>query len=128
MDENEGVGTKRPDAMNNRPEIDRVLLRSMLLDSLVCESVRWGMKLSKVEPHQPDDHTYDLHFTNGHIEKGFDIVVGADGAWSKVRQLVSDARPFYSGISGLDVKLSNVNEHHPDLGKRTGGGSSSSVF
>lgn len=120
MDENEGVGTKRPDAMNNRPEIDRVLLRAMLLDSLAENSVRWAMKLSKVEAQE--DGTYDLHFVNGHIETGFDIVIGADGAWSKVRPLVSDAKPFYSGIGGLDVKLSDANTRNPDLGKRTGGG------
>lgn len=120
MDENEGVGTKRPDAMNNRPEIDRVLLRTLLLDSLAKDSVRWGMKLLKVEP-QPDG-TYDLHFNNDHVETGFDIVVGADGAWSKVRPLVSDAKPFYSGISGLDVKLRDADSRHPDLGKRAGRG------
>lgn len=120
MDENEGVGTKRPDAMNNRPEIDRVLLRTLLLDSLAEDSVRWGMKLLKVEP-RPDD-TYDLHFNNDHVETGFDIVVGADGAWSKVRPLVSDAKPFYSGISGLDVKLRDADSRHPDLGKRAGRG------
>ncbi|KAI4125439.1 MAG: hypothetical protein LQ338_004242 [Usnochroma carphineum] len=120
MDENEGVGVKRPDAMNNRPEVDRVLLRAMLLDSLAECSMRWGMKLLKVDP-RPND-TYDLHFSEGHIETGFDIVVGADGAWSKVRPLVTDAKPFYSGISGLDVKLSDANTRNPDLGKRTGGG------
>ena len=120
MDENEGVGTKRPDAMNNRPEIDRVLLRTLLLDSLAEDSVRWGLKLLRVEA-QPDD-IYDLHFSNGHVESGFDIVVGADGAWSKVRPLISDAKPFYSGISGLDVKLRDVDSRHPDLGKRAGRG------
>lgn len=121
MDENEGVGVKRPSAMNDRPEIDRVLLRALLLDSLADDSVRWGMKLVRVEPH-PEDETYNLHFASGQIETGFDLVVGADGAWSKVRPLVTDARPFYSGISGLDVKLSDANVRNPDLGKRTGGG------
>ena len=119
MDENSGVGTRRPNAMHNRPEIDRVLLRSMLLDSLAEGSVKWGMKLLSVEP-QPWG-TYDLHFTNG-VESGFDIVIGADGAWSKVRPLLTDAKPLYSGISGLDVRLSDANTRNPDLGKRTGGG------
>lgn len=124
MDENEGIGVRRPNTMSNRPEIDRVLLRAMLLDSLVPGSVQWGMKLSRVEQVQGADNerTYDLHFTNGHVATGFDIIVGADGAWSKVRPLVTDAKPFYSGISGLDVKLSSANTRHPDLGKRTGGG------
>ena len=120
MDENKGVGTARPDTFKNRPEIDRVLLRGMLLDSLEPGSMKWGKKLSRVEAKE--DETYDLHFTDGDVQTGFDIVVGADGAWSKVRPLVSDAVPFYSGISGLDVKISNANERHPALGERVGGG------
>lgn len=32
MDENESTGIKRPDAMKNKREIDRVLLRDLLLD------------------------------------------------------------------------------------------------
>lgn len=121
MDENKGVGTARPETFKNRPEIDRVLLRAMLLDSLEEGSVRWGRKLLRVDAKE-DDETYDLHFADGQVEEGFDIVVGADGAWSKVRPLVSDAVPFYSGISGLDVKISNANERHPELGQRVGGG------
>jgi 2-polyprenyl-6-methoxyphenol hydroxylase-like FAD-dependent oxidoreductase len=120
MDENEGVGTARPDTFKNRPEIDRVVLRAMLLDSLEEGSLKWGKKLVKVEAK--DDETFDLRFADGQLETGFDIVIGADGAWSKVRPLVSDAVPFYSGISGLDVKISDANARHPDLGARVGGG------
>ena len=74
-----------------RPEIDRVKLRLLLLESLPVEVVRWNHRLQKV------DADLSLHFDHG-IEKGFDLVVGADGAWSKVRPLVTQVQPFYSGI------------------------------
>ena len=119
MDENENYGVERPKDMKGRPEIDRVLLREMLLDSLTPESVVWGRKLVRVEP--TGDDKYDLHFTDG-VESAFDLVVGADGAWSKVRPLVSDAMPYYSGVAGLDVKISDADIREPTLGKRVGGG------
>ena len=52
----------------------------MLLDSLAENSVRWAMKLTEVEAQA--DGTYNLHFVNGHIETGLDIVIGAKCARS----------------------------------------------
>jgi 2-polyprenyl-6-methoxyphenol hydroxylase-like FAD-dependent oxidoreductase len=34
------------------------------------------------------------------VEGGYDLVVGADGAWSKVRARLYDQKPTYSGIAG----------------------------
>lgn len=106
--------------MHGRPEIERVDLRGMLLDSIDPASLHWGRKLLRVEPAA--DETYDLHFANGVIETGFDLVIGADGAWSRVRPLLSNTRPMYSGIAGIDVTLSDVDNRHPDIAKRVGGG------
>jgi 2-polyprenyl-6-methoxyphenol hydroxylase-like FAD-dependent oxidoreductase len=119
MDENENVGVGRPAEMHGRPEIDRVLLRGLLLDSLDADSVKWGYRLQRVEA--AENNKYDLHFNSG-IERGFDLVVGADGAWSKVRPLVSDTVPFYSGVTGLDVRVTDADNRHPDLAKRVGNG------
>src|ERR1700760_4488159 len=77
-----------------RPEGDRLQLRQMLLDSIPPETVVWGKKLVSVEKSSTETETYDLHFTTG-TEKGFDIVIGADGAWSKVRNLLTQVKPFY---------------------------------
>lgn len=120
LDENENFGVGRPEEMKNRPEIDRVLLREILLDSIDAGSVQWGRKLQRVEAAAND--TYNLHFADGVVESGFDLVVGADGAWSKVRPLISDTVPFYSGVTGLDVSLSDADHRSPALARRVGGG------
>jgi 2-polyprenyl-6-methoxyphenol hydroxylase-like FAD-dependent oxidoreductase len=69
------------------PEIDRVALRKILLDSIPKEKVQWGHELKAATFDEAG--TPVLHFTNGSTLSGFKLVVGADGAWSKVRTLVS---------------------------------------
>ncbi|OJD34774.1 monooxygenase fad-binding protein [Diplodia corticola] len=100
-----------------RPEIDRPVLRQMLLDSLPAEYVRWGHSLRRV------DEDGALHFDHGAVERGFDLVVGADGAWSKVRPLVSTVPPFYSGVTGLEWWLRAPDRTHPALSAALGAGS-----
>ncbi|GKZ95734.1 hypothetical protein AnigIFM59636_009742 [Aspergillus niger] len=122
LDEGSDYGEKRPDSFNGRPEVDRVKLRSMLIDSLEWGSLRWGHKLKKVTTEATGTRLqYDLHFQD-HTETGFDLVVGADGAWSKVRHLLTDTRPIFSGISGVDFKYSAIDEADPALAQRVGKG------
>jgi len=106
----------------DRPEIDRSTLRDILLDSILPGSIQWNRKLVRVEPINVPKIGYNLHFTDG-LEVGFDLVVGADGAWSKVRPLLTDQLPFYSGISGIELKAVKVSEKNPWLSKFTGTGS-----
>jgi 2-polyprenyl-6-methoxyphenol hydroxylase-like FAD-dependent oxidoreductase len=70
----------------NRPEVDRGQLRQMMLDSVPEGTVHWDHELSAIQ-HQ-DDGTFDLAFRSGATER-FSLIVGADGAWSRVRPLVS---------------------------------------
>ncbi|GIZ40696.1 hypothetical protein CKM354_000402400 [Cercospora kikuchii] len=94
-----------------RPEIDRPKLRELLFNSLPEGTVRWNKKLVAVS----GDHS--LSFADGSTASGFDLVVGADGAWSKVRPLLSDAKPYYSGIAGHSLLISNAEQQVPDLHK-----------
>ncbi|KAF2083524.1 putative zeaxanthin epoxidase [Saccharata proteae CBS 121410] len=103
------------DTPRGRPEIDRVVLRQILLDSLPADMVRWKHRLVKVEEGR-------LHFEHG-VESGFDLIVGADGAWSKVRPMMTHVPPFYSGISGVELRLTDIDEKHADLSALVGKGS-----
>ncbi|KAF8428556.1 hypothetical protein EV426DRAFT_584819 [Tirmania nivea] len=113
-----------------RPEIDRSQLREILLNSLEEGTVHWGYKLCKVEAHAPatkgENETYTLHFTycEGDIIEGpFDIVIGADGARSNVRPLLSTEKPFYSGISMVELWALDVDNRSPWLSTYVGAGS-----
>ena len=115
-DENVIAGPSR-----NQPEIDRTKLREILLDSVEPGSIQWGKKLVRVEPSK-EPKNYDLHFTDG-VERDFDLVVGADGAWSKVRPLLTDEKPFYAGVSMIDIKATEVSTKKQWLSKFAGAGS-----
>jgi len=75
------------DVNEDRPEIDRKDLRAMLLNSIPANKVRWGLKVQQVQ--RDADGSMSVCFADGSIESGFQLVVGADGAWSKARNLVS---------------------------------------
>ncbi|KAH7128380.1 hypothetical protein B0J11DRAFT_458918 [Dendryphion nanum] len=89
----------KKNAVPEAPEIDRAVLRRILLESLPDGVVKWGFKLDHVGTDR------SLHFKNGVVETGFDLVVGADGAWSRVRNLLSEEKPFYSGVGGHMMKI-----------------------
>lgn len=99
------------------PEIDRLELRQMLAKSLPSDTIRWNCRLRKIDPED-----MSLHFDHG-IEKDFDLIVGADGAWSKVRPLLTDAKPFYAGIGGYDMFIDDAENRYPDLHKLVNRGS-----
>ncbi|WP_406209536.1 FAD-dependent monooxygenase [Kitasatospora sp. NBC_01560] len=101
------------------PEIDRGQLRDLLLDSLAPGTVRWGHRLERAEPL--GDGTHRLHFTDGTTSET-DLLVGADGAWSVVRGLVSDARPAYTGVTFVETGLDDADTRHPRLAALTGNG------
>ncbi|KAJ5460348.1 uncharacterized protein N7458_001900 [Penicillium daleae] len=101
---------------HGRPEIDRISLREMLLDSIPLNKIRWGYHLRTID----EDH--NLIFDHG-VETGFDLIVGAEGAWSKTRKLVSDKMPNYSGISGITFEIPNAKETAPECYKLTNRGS-----
>lgn len=79
--------------------------------------MKWNHKLVSV------DEDLKMHFANGNIESGFDLIVGADGAWSKVRPRLSQEKPFYSGIAGHAFRIPDAEKTHPDLYKLVNRGS-----
>ncbi|MGW5156371.1 FAD-dependent oxidoreductase [Nonomuraea wenchangensis] len=102
-----------------KPEIDRGLLRDLLLNSLQPGTVRWGHALRAVGG--PAEGPRHLHFTDGTTIEA-DLVIGADGAWSKVRRAVSPATPRYTGVSFLEAWFHDVETRHPDIAEFVGQG------
>jgi 2-polyprenyl-6-methoxyphenol hydroxylase-like FAD-dependent oxidoreductase len=103
----------------NRPEVDRGQLRQMLLDSLPEGVVRWDHELRAIEPQE--DGSFELVF-RGEASEKFDLIVGADGAWSRVRPLVSQARPIYSGVAFVECGIDDADARHPGLARLVGRG------
>ncbi|WP_047249775.1 FAD-dependent oxidoreductase [Chromobacterium subtsugae] len=101
------------------PEVDRGPLRDMLLDALPAGCVRWGHALREAEALPGGG--FELCFGNGAAWR-FDFVVGADGAWSRVRPLLSRAEPVYSGLVYHELSISDIDAAHPELSALVGRG------
>ncbi|MFG2891281.1 FAD-dependent oxidoreductase [Streptomyces sp. NPDC048248] len=106
----------RPEDRAN-PEIDRGQLRDLLLGPL---DVQWGRGVTQVVPGTRDGAL--VQFADGRKET-FDLVVGADGAWSRIRPAVSSATPHYTGVTFVETSLDDVDTRHPDLARLIGDGS-----
>ena len=109
------------DGAGGRPEVPRGELRRILLESLPGGTIRWGCKLVAVAPLGAGRHA--LTFEDGSTVASR-LLVGADGAWSKVRRLLSDAVPVYVGTSFIETYLHDVDARHQETAGAVGGGAS----
>lgn len=100
------------DGTSGRPEVDRGQLRDLLIDSLPDGTIRWGHKVVAARAVETGAGRFEVEFANG-VTITTDLLIGADGAWSKVRPIVSDQRPLYSGISFIEVDLHDADDKHP---------------
>lgn len=101
------------------PEIDRGQLRAMLAEHVEPGTVRWGHKLLHAVPLGDGAHRLEFE---GAASAEADLVIGADGAWSRVRPLLCEAVPAYSGVCFLDVYYDDVDHRHPAIAELTGDG------
>ncbi|TCV91178.1 2-polyprenyl-6-methoxyphenol hydroxylase-like FAD-dependent oxidoreductase [Luteibacter rhizovicinus] len=102
----------------DRPEVDRGILRDLLLASLAPDTVQWGMRVSSV---QCVDDGFELTFVEGQTAR-FDVVVGTDGAWSRTRAQLSPILPFYTGVLFVELGIDDVDRQHPDIANLVGRG------
>lgn len=101
-----------------RPEIDRGVLRKILLASLQPETVVWNSHFLSMEPQE---NGWMLHFNNRPPVYA-DLVIGADGANSKIRPYLTDIRPFYTGITMLEGNIPDAAQSAPQISGLLNGG------
>jgi len=102
------------DSDGQRPEIDRGVLRDLLLSALPTDLVKWGHRVTAVEGRT-------VTFADGSSTTA-DVLVGADGAWSRVRPVLTPATPAYTGVSFVEVRVLDAVHRRPGLAEVVGPG------
>ncbi|BDA78630.1 monooxygenase [Leptospira kobayashii] len=120
LDKYSNVLLDEPDeGTGGRPEVLRGDLRRILLNSLPADTICWGYKIKEASSLGEGKHL--LTFANG-SSVTTDLLVGADGAWSKVRPLLSQAKPEYVGTSFIETFLHDCDTRHKASAEAVGGG------
>lgn len=109
-DQNGTLLFDRDGADDDRPEIDRTALRQILLDSLRPGTVQWSSRIDTITPLADAELVIDVNGTTCR----FDAVVGADGARSRVRPLLSRAVPQYEGVTLVEFGYQAATHPHVD--------------
>jgi 2-polyprenyl-6-methoxyphenol hydroxylase-like FAD-dependent oxidoreductase len=120
LDQHGTVLLDEPDhGTGGRPEVLRGDLRRILLRSLPDEMIQWGRRVTDVQPL--GDGRHELTFADGSTATT-SLLVGADGAWSTIRPLLSDAEPEYVGTTFLETYLHDADERHSAAAEAVGDG------
>ncbi len=102
-----------------RPEVQRGELRQMLVDSLPSGTLEWGHKVGAVR--SLGDGRHEVRFAGG-ATLVTRLLVGANGAWSRVRPLLSPETPTYSGMSFVETYILDAETQNPACARTVGGG------
>ncbi|ANE53545.1 2-polyprenyl-6-methoxyphenol hydroxylase [Flavisolibacter tropicus] len=102
----------------DRPEIDRAPLRTILLESLQPDTVIWNSQFASM---QLQEDGWQLHFKNGTAAYA-DIVIAADGANSRLRPYITSIQPIYSGITIVEGNVYDAEKNAPVLWQLVNGG------
>lgn len=101
-----------------RPEIDRGVLRRILLASLAPDTVVWNSHFISMEKQ---NEGWLLHFKDG-SSVYTDLVIAADGANSKIRPYITDIKSFYSGVTMLEGNIYDAKNNAPNISAMLQGG------
>lgn len=106
----------------DRPEISRSALNQLLIENISPEIIKWGYKLQSATSNTTSGHTeVELDFGD-QGNQSFDFVIGADGAWSKVRKLLTDITQQYTGRQIITVTIRDISKKYPHLAELVGPG------
>ncbi|KAJ7436287.1 salicylate hydroxylase [Mycena galericulata] len=104
----------------HRPEIARHALTKLLLSKLPADAIRWKHKLLRATA--AEGNTTELDFGAVHGTVTADLVIGADGAWSRVRPLLTPNTPLYTGVHWITMTIPKITTRHPHLADMVGPG------
>ncbi|MFW3533841.1 FAD-dependent oxidoreductase [Staphylococcus caprae] len=104
--------TADPEVEGGRPEIDRGELCDIISEQLKEGTVVYGKTFESLT--RLDDGQVKVSFVEGDTAT-FDFVVGADGAFSKVRPYLANVDVEYNGISMVELNVEDVYNQYPDL-------------
>lgn len=102
------VGEIPDDGELTNPEVLRGELRRILVESLPESTIRWGHKVTSVEAA---NGAHRVNFADGESVET-DVLIGADGAWSRVRAYLGGAVPEYTGTLWVETFLHDVEARH----------------
>lgn len=107
------------DEKNGRPEVLRGDLRQMLIDSLPEETIEWNKKVDRVE--ELEKGQYQVYFRDD-TSLTTNKLIGADGAWSKIRKVLTDITPDYTGYTFIETYVHDIDNQYPKTSKTVGQG------
>ncbi|KAL2845011.1 hypothetical protein BJY01DRAFT_214622 [Aspergillus pseudoustus] len=112
--------------LSERPEVSRHALTNLLTTDLPSNTIKWDHKLlSATSLTTPSGTKIELDF-GPHGKLLFDFVIGADGAWSRVRSLLTDVKPKYAGTQNITTNITKLAKY-PHLAELIGRGSFSAL-
>lgn len=106
--------TADPEVEGGRPEIDRGELCDIIAERLNKDTVVYNKAFKSLT--RLDNDQIKVTFGDDSSET-FDFVIGADGAFSKVRSYLANVDVEYNGISMVELNVEDVYNEHPDLAK-----------
>lgn len=102
----------------DRPEIDRLDLHRLLLESLVPGTVVWNQHFQALEAQ---GERFVLHFA-GQPDRVADLVVGANGTRSAVRAYVTGTDPEFTGTVAIQGSIAEPDARCPSFAALVNGG------
>ena len=115
--------------LRSRPEIPRNALAELFINNIPSGMIKWNHKIVSIKSaHNASTGANEISIdsgTNGMAT--YDFVVGADGAWSRVRKLLTDSKPFYSGAQWITATARQASTKYPHLSELVGSGTFSAL-
>lgn len=112
--------------LGERPEISRHNIIKLFMSKIPESYIRYSSKLLSADR---DSATGEVTLELGSatnsaavVSETYDLVIGADGAWSKIRPLVSEMKPQSSGLQYLTMYIRDIEKRYPHIADLVGKG------